>query len=83
MSERGKGRFPFAKIVIGMVVALLVGFGLCGLDFALGAHHIGAPPQEYGVGPLDGVSLLVMALSGAGLVASLIAWAIAGIVRRD
>jgi hypothetical protein len=80
MSEMPVKEFPFAKIVIGMAVCLLVGIGLCGLDAALGAHHIGKPPEEFGVGPIDGLSLLVMVLSAAGLVLALIAWAVAGIV---
>ena len=80
MGEVPEKRFPFAKIVIVMAVCLLVGVGLCGLDFALGAHGIGKPKEEFSVGPLDGVSLVVMVLSGAGLVVSLIVWALAAIV---
>ena len=80
MTEPTPKRFPFAKIVIVMAVAFLVGLGLCGLDIALGSHGIGKTGEEFSVGPLDGVSLLVMALSAAGLVLSLIVWALAAII---
>jgi hypothetical protein len=73
-------RFPFAKIVVVMAVGFLVGVGLCGLDYALGAHGYGRG-GELSVGPLDSVSLAVMILSAAGLVLSLIVWFIAVIVR--
>ena len=63
-----------------MAVAFLVGLGLCGLDIALGSHGIGKINEEFSVGPLDGVSLVVMALSAAGLVLSLIVWMLAAIV---
>jgi len=69
----------FAKLVAVMAVGLLVGAGLCGLDFALAARGIGKSTQEFGVGPLDGVSLVVMVLSAAGLVLSLVAWLLAAI----
>jgi len=72
-------RFPFAKLVVVMTVGLLVGAGLCGLDFALAAHGIGKSTQEFGVGPLDGVALVVMVLSAAGLGLSLAAWLLAAI----
>jgi hypothetical protein len=77
--EKQKG-FPFAKVVIVMAVSFLVGLGLCGLDIALGANGIGKTGEEFNVGPLDGISLLVMALSAAGLMLSLVLWALAAIV---
>ena len=40
MSDPTVKRFPFAKIVIVMAVCFLVGVGLCGLDYALGARGI-------------------------------------------
>jgi hypothetical protein len=39
----GKG-FPFAKIVVVLAIAFLVGLGLCGLSFVLSAH--GFPSNE-------------------------------------
>jgi len=81
MSDPAKNRFPFAKIVAVMAVCFLVGIGLCGLDYALGAHGMGRTNAEFSVGPLDGLSLVVMALSAVGLVLSLIAWAVAAIIR--
>lgn len=80
MSERSKNRFPFAKIVAFMAISFLVGVGLCGLDFALGAHGLGKPHQEFSVGPLDGLSLVVMIFSAVGLVLSLVAWMVAAII---
>jgi hypothetical protein len=74
-------RFPFPKLVVVMAVGLLVGAGLCGLDFALAAHGIGKSTQEFGVGPLDGLSLAVMVFSAAGLGLSLAAWLLAAIFR--
>jgi hypothetical protein len=67
-------RFSFAKLVTVMAVSVLVGIGLCGLDFALAGHGIGKSTQEFGVGPLDAISLVVMGLSAVGLVISLAAW---------
>jgi hypothetical protein len=81
MSDPAKNRFPFAKIVAVTAVCFLVGIGLCGLDHALGAHGIGRTNEEFSVGPLDGLSLAVMALSAVGLVLSLIAWVVAAIIR--
>ena len=81
MSEQPVKRFPFAKIAAVMAVGFLVGVGLCGLDFALGAHGIGKTQEEFNVGPLDGVSMVVMAFSLLGLVLSLIVWAVAAVVR--
>lgn len=76
-------RFPFAKTVIVFAVGFLVGMGLCGLDYLLGAHGIGKRDEEFSVGPLDGLSLVVMILSALGLVISLIAWAVVGIIGSD
>ena len=74
-------RFPFANLVIVMAVTFLVGVGLCGLDFGLAAGGIGKSTQEFGVGPLDAVSLIVMVLSAAGLALSLAVWLLAAIFR--
>lgn len=65
----------FAKIVVVFAVAFGIGLGLCGLDFLLAAHGIGKSTQEFGVGPLDAVSLWVMFVSGLGLVVTVIVWA--------
>ena len=66
-----------------MAIGLLVGIGLCGLDFGLAAHGIGKSTQQFGVGPLDGMSILVMALFALGLVLSLIVWAVSAIFRSS
>jgi len=79
MTDPTPKRFPFAKVVIVMVVCFLVGLGLCGLDFVLGSNGYGQH-EEFSVGPLDGVSLIVMVLSAAGLVLSLLVWALAAMV---
>ena len=81
MSEAPKSRWSFAKVVVVMAVSFLVGLGLCGLDFVLGANGIGKRNEEFYVGPLDGISLVVMVVSAAGLVLSLILWGLVAIVR--
>ena len=81
MSEAPKSRWSFAKVVVVMAVSFLVGLGLCGLDFVLGANGVGKRNWEFYVGPLDGISLVVMVLSAAGLVLSLILWGLVAIVR--
>ena len=58
----------FAKVTIFFAISFLVGVGLCGLDYALGAHGIGKDGGEFTVGPLDGLSLAMMILSAIGLV---------------
>jgi hypothetical protein len=79
-SPRGSG-FPFAKIVVGLAFGFIAGVGLCGLDYFLGSHGIGrSGSQEFSVGPLDAISLIVMILSLAGLVLMLILWALSAIV---
>jgi hypothetical protein len=81
VSEAPQSRWSFAKVVVVMAVSFLVGLGLCGLDFALAANGIGKGTEEFSVGPLDGISLVVMVLSAAGLVLSLILWGLVAIVR--
>ncbi|MDR3752641.1 MAG: hypothetical protein P4K93_03395 [Terracidiphilus sp.] len=76
-------RFSFAKLVAVMALGLLAGIGLCGLDFGLAAAGVGKSKVEFGVGPLDGVSILVMALFALGLVVSLAAWLLAAIFRSS
>lgn len=78
MSPRTTRHFPFAKIATFFAAAFCIGVGLCGLDFFLAAHHIGKV-EGYGVGPLDGPSILVMLLSGIGLILTIMAWVIASV----
>lgn len=80
MSGRPAGGVSFAKLVVVMAVAFGVGLGLCGLDYLLAANGIGKSTEEFGVGPLDGVSLVVMILSALGLVVTLVAWIIVAIL---
>ena len=77
MNEPQANRIPFAKIVVIFAVAFLVGVGLCGLDYLLAANGIGKSTAEFGVGILDAPSLIIMALSAAGLGLTLIVWMIA------
>lgn len=72
---------PFALMTILTATGFLVGVGLCGLDFALASHGIGKSTEEFGVGPLDGVSLAVMILSALGLVLTLLLRIVVAIVR--
>jgi len=81
VSKLAVKRFPFAKIVIVMAVVFLIGLGLCGLDMALGAYGIGSKTgEEFYVGPLDGISMIVMGLSLLGLAVSLLLWALSAII---
>lgn len=80
MSESLIERIPFAKIVTVLAVGFGIGLGLCGLDYLLAANGIGKSTEEFGVGPLDAVSLVVMALSAVGLVVTVVAWVVAAIV---
>jgi hypothetical protein len=82
VSKSPVDRFPFAKIVIILAVAFLVGLGLCGIDYVLAANGIGKSTEEFGVGILDGPSLVIMCLSAVCLIFTLILWAIAGIVSN-
>jgi len=80
MNEPQVNRFPFAKIVVIFAVAFLVGVGLCGLDYVLAANGIGKSTEEFGVGILDGPSLIIMVLSAACLILTLIVWMIAAVL---
>jgi hypothetical protein len=70
----------FARVTIFFAIAFLVGVGLCGLDYALGANGIGKDGGEFSVGPLDGVSLATMFLSAIGLIIATILWVVAAAV---
>jgi hypothetical protein len=71
-----------AKAVAVLSVTFCIGVGLCALDFQLGAHGYGRNPGNgIAVGPLDGVSLLVMFLSAAGLAITFIMWLVTALVR--
>jgi|SRR5947209_3567814 hypothetical protein len=59
-----------------------IGVGLCGLDYLLASHGIGKSTEEFGVGPLDGVSLFVMSLSALGLVITVIVWIASSLYER-
>jgi hypothetical protein len=70
----------FAKVTIFMALAFVVGVGLCGLDYVLGANGIGKSGGEFSVGPLDGLSLVVMIFSAIGLGLTLFVWFIVTVV---
>ena len=80
MSNPQTNRFPFAKVVVILAIAFLVGVGLCGIDYLLAANGIGKSTEEFGVGILDAPSLVIMCLSAACLIFTLILWAIAAVV---
>jgi len=80
VSDSPVDRVPFAKIVVIFAVSFLAGVGLCGIDYLLAANGIGKNTEEFGVGPLDAPSLIVMFLSAACLILTLIVWLIAAIV---
>lgn len=68
------------KAFVLFAVGLLLGFGLCGLDYLLASHGIGKSHEEFGVGPLDGLSLFTMGLSFLGLVLTFVVWIVTTIV---
>src|ERR1039458_4189879 len=77
-----KSKTPaIAKVTIFFTTSFLVGVGLCGLDYALGAHGIGKDGGEFSVGPLDGVSLATMILSAIGLVVTTFLWILVAATR--
>lgn len=71
----------FAKMVVVLAVAFGIGLGLCGLDGLLVAHGIGRRNQEFAFGPLGGVSLWVMFVSGLGLVVTVLVWVLWVVIR--
>ena len=79
MNDSEDSGFPFAKTVV-IAVGLLVGVGLCGIDYLLAANGIGKSTAEFGVGILDAPSLIIMVLSAAGLGLTFIAWMITAVV---
>jgi hypothetical protein len=74
MSKPKSKKSAFAIVTIVMALAFVVGVGLCGLDYLLAGNGIGKSTEEFGVGPLDNVSLAVMVLSAIGLVITLVLW---------
>ena len=74
-------RVNFPAIIAICASAFAIGIGLCGLDYLLASRGIGKSTEEFGVGPLDGVSVAVMFFSALGLVLTLIAWAATAIFR--
>jgi hypothetical protein len=80
VSNSKDSRFPFSKIIVILAIVFLIGVGLCGIDYLLAANGIGKGTEEFGVGPLDALSLAVMAFSAICLIFTLIAWAITGVV---
>ena len=87
MSKPLVDRIPFAKIITVLAVAFGLGIGLCGLDFFLAWRGIGKNMQEFGVGPLDALSLIVMVVSALGLVVVTFLWVVLAAVgsfsRKD
>jgi hypothetical protein len=75
------GRTFFFKAFVVLAASLLLGIGLCGLDYLLASRGIGKSTQEFGVGPLDSISLLAMGLSALGLFLTAVAWLLYQIVR--
>src|SRR6201996_3416378 len=81
MSQSQTKSISFAKVVVFFAAALGVGIGLCGLDFFLGSKGIRGDSHGYSVGPLDGVSLIVMILSALGLLITTLLWLVVAIVE--
>jgi membrane protein implicated in regulation of membrane protease activity len=75
MRERLIDRIPFAKIVIGLAIVLIVSLGLCGLTFVL-SSGVGSNFASLGI-----IELVAMALSAAGLILTVVVWATLAAVR--
>jgi hypothetical protein len=71
-----------AKTVTVLAATFCMGVGLCALDYQLGAHGIGRPNTGIGVGPLDGVSILIMVGALLGLAVTLIGWLVSYILTK-
>ena len=80
MSKSRVNRFPFAKIIAFFAVSLGIGLGLCGLSGVLASHGIdtGDPREEFSTGIVGSFSLIVILVSGLGLVVTTIAAVISG-----
>lgn len=68
------------KAFVVFTVGLLLGFGLCGLDYYLASRGMKSADREFGVGPLDGISLVTMGLSFLGLILTVVVWILSVIV---
>ncbi len=81
MSKPLADRIPFAKLVAVFAACFGVGLGLCGLGFFLNAHHAGSSGEEFGgFQPFGLLSLVILVVSFVGLVVSLLAWAVVGLL---
>jgi hypothetical protein len=75
MNERLADRVPFTKIIVVLASAFGIALGLCGLTaFATMSGHNAL------TGSLGVIELIVMLLSAAGLVLTVIAWVVVSII---
>jgi hypothetical protein len=78
MSERLADRVPFTKIIVVLASAFGIALGLCGLTaFATMSGHNALTSV---LGSLGAIELIVMLLSAAGLVLTVIAWVVVSII---
>jgi hypothetical protein len=87
MSTSPDRRISFAKVVVVLAVAFVLGLGLCGLDATVLArfrNHY----EEFGPNTFVGaIGAWVLVLSALGLVVTVIAWVlsavVSGVSRKD
>ncbi len=78
MSERLVDRIPFVKIIVVLVCAFGIAMGLCGLTAVAAMSRNNALSSV--LGPLGVIELIVMLLSAAGLVLTVVVWVVLSIV---
>jgi hypothetical protein len=78
MSERLADRVPFTKIIVVLASAFGIALGLCGLTAI--ATTSGHNALTSVLGSLGVIELIVMLLSAAGLVLTVIAWVVLSII---
>jgi hypothetical protein len=76
-------RIPFAKIVVGLAVAFVLGLGLCGLDFFLLLRESQTHSRGFAVAPVGVASLTLQILSAIGLVVTIIVWVVLAIMASS
>ncbi len=81
MSTSPGKRISFAKVVVVLAVAFVIGMGLCGLDSTVLARFR-SHYQEFGPNTFVGtIGAWALGLSTLGLVVTIIAWVFSAVVN--
>lgn len=82
--QQSPKRVNFPKIITVLAITFAVASGLCGLNaFAIGFLGRGSKWLASGAIIAGSLELLVMVLSGVGLLVMLVAWGVATLIRQD